>query len=159
MKVITIKQPWASLIAEGYKEYEFRTWKTKHRGEILIHAGKGVDRKAMKRFVHLNLEYPAGCIIAKANLTDCVYIDEDMAKMLQAKDNLVYYGFIDKVSNTGNYEKVWEGYGFKLEDVKKIDPIFVNGQLSLWDYDYDDGKTKQNFSNEQLSLWDCDNKE
>lgn len=39
MKAITIKQPWATLIAKGYKEYEFRTWKTKYRGDILIHAG------------------------------------------------------------------------------------------------------------------------
>ena len=66
MKAITIKQPFASLIAAGLKEYEFRTWKTKYRGEILIHAGKGVDKKAMKKFEHLNLEYPSGCIIAKA---------------------------------------------------------------------------------------------
>ena len=29
MKVLTIKQPRATLIAEGYKEYEFRTWNTK----------------------------------------------------------------------------------------------------------------------------------
>ena len=28
MKVLTLKQPWASLIVEGYKEYEFRSWKT-----------------------------------------------------------------------------------------------------------------------------------
>ncbi len=28
MKVLTIKQPFATLIIEGYKEYEFRTWKT-----------------------------------------------------------------------------------------------------------------------------------
>lgn len=55
MKAITIKQPFASLIAAGLKEYEFRTWKTKYRGEILIHAGKGVDKKAMKKFEHLNL--------------------------------------------------------------------------------------------------------
>ena len=40
MKVLTIKQPFATLIIEGYKEYEFRTWKTKFRGEFLIHAGK-----------------------------------------------------------------------------------------------------------------------
>lgn len=40
MKVITIKQPWATLIAKGYKEYEFRTWKTNYRGDILIHAGR-----------------------------------------------------------------------------------------------------------------------
>ena len=56
MKVITIKQPWATLIAKGYKEYEFRTWKTKYRGEILIHAGKGIDKKAMARFENLKLE-------------------------------------------------------------------------------------------------------
>ncbi len=40
MKVLTIKQPFVTLIAEELKEYEFRTWKTKYRGEILIHAGK-----------------------------------------------------------------------------------------------------------------------
>lgn len=49
MKAITIKQPWATLIAEGYKEYEFRTWKIKYRGDILIHAGKGIDKKTMER--------------------------------------------------------------------------------------------------------------
>ena len=38
MKVITIKQPWATLIAEGIKKYEFRSWKTNYRGEIYIHA-------------------------------------------------------------------------------------------------------------------------
>ena len=30
MKVLTVKQPYATLIAEGIKEYEFRTWKTKY---------------------------------------------------------------------------------------------------------------------------------
>ena len=40
MKVLTIKQPWATLIVEGYKEYEFRTWNTKYRGELLIHICK-----------------------------------------------------------------------------------------------------------------------
>ena len=43
MKILTLKQPWATLVAEGYKKYEFRTWKTNYRGEILIHAGKGLD--------------------------------------------------------------------------------------------------------------------
>ena len=59
MKAITIKQPFASLIAAGLKEYEFRTWKTKYRGEILIHAGKGVDKKAMKRLYYCK-SYPGG---------------------------------------------------------------------------------------------------
>ena len=45
MKVITLKQPWATLVAEGIKEYEFRSWKYNYRGEILIHAGAGVDKE------------------------------------------------------------------------------------------------------------------
>lgn len=128
MKVITIKQPFASLIAEGFKEYEFRTWKTKYRGEILIHAGKGIDKKAMEKFKDFNLDYPSGCIIAKANLTDCIYIDNDARKMLKEKNEKVYNSII---KNTD-----WNGYGFKLENIEKIDHISINGKLSLWDYDY-----------------------
>ena len=128
MKVITIKQPWATLIAEGIKEYEFRTWKTKYRGEILIHAGKGIDKKAMEKFKHLNLHYPSGCIIAKVNLTDCIEITNDKRQMLKEKNNLVYSNIINN--------KNWKGYGFKLENVQKIKPIEVNGKLSLWDYEY-----------------------
>ncbi len=60
MKVITIKQPWASLIAKGYKEYEFRTWKTKYRGDILIHAGKSINKEAIRRFESYHLDYPVG---------------------------------------------------------------------------------------------------
>ena len=129
MKVITIKQPFATLIAEGLKEYEFRTWKTKFRGEILIHAGKGIDKKAMERYKHLNLDYPSGKIIAKATITDCVYVDEVLKEKLQEKNPLVYYGILQKDSN-------WDGYGFKLENIEKIESIEINGKLSLWDYDY-----------------------
>ena len=132
MKVITIKQPWATLIAKGYKEYEFRTWKTKYRGDILIHAGKKIDKKAMERFKYLNLEYPVGKIIAKATITDCIYVDEEFAQKLYKKDPIVYKGLISKDD--------WDGYGFKLENVKEISPIEVNGKLSLWDYDYENSK-------------------
>lgn len=127
MKVITIKQPYASLIAEGLKEYEFRTWKTKYRGEILIHAGKSIDKQAMKKFAIYNLDYPTGCIIAKANLVDCVPINEKTKSMLNEKNSLVYSGIINNVK--------WEGYGFKLENVKKIKPIPIKGQLGLWNYE------------------------
>lgn len=132
MKVITIKQPWATLIAEGYKEYEFRTWKTKYRGDILIHAGKGIDKKAIAQFKHLSLEYPVGQIIAKAKITECIYVDEEFVQKVFTKDPIVYKGLISKDD--------WNGYGFKLENVEKISPIKVNGKLSLWDYDYENEK-------------------
>ncbi|MBQ9266978.1 MAG: ASCH domain-containing protein [Clostridia bacterium] len=128
MKVLTVKQPFASLIAEGIKEYEFRTWKTKYRGELLIHAGKGINKKAMKKFEQYHLEYPSGCIIAKVNLTDCIKIDDEARNMLNEKNPLVY-------SHTVN-NPYWDGYGFKLEDVQKITPIPVKGKLSFWEYDY-----------------------
>ena len=91
MKVITIKQPWASLIALGYKTYEFRTWKTKYRGDVLIHAGKGIDKDAMERFKHLNLDYPRGEIIAKVRISDCILVDKKVGEELIKKDQLVYH--------------------------------------------------------------------
>lgn len=38
MKALTIKQPWASLIVEGIKDIENRTWKTNYRGRIYVHS-------------------------------------------------------------------------------------------------------------------------
>lgn len=128
MKIITIKQPFATLIAEGLKEYEFRTWKTNYRGELLIHAGKSLDKNAMKKFEQYNLDYPSGCIIAKVNLCDCIKIDEKVRKMLEQKNSLVYSNIIKNTE--------WKGFGFKLINVEKINPIPINGKLSLWDYDY-----------------------
>ncbi len=127
MKVITIKQPFATLIAEGMKQYEFRTWRTKYRGELYIHAGLGVDKKAMERYKKLNLDYPKGCIIAKCSLTDCLSVDIDFRKQLEIENPYVYHSIIK--------HQEWEGYAFKLENVKKIEPIEIKGKLSLWDYD------------------------
>lgn len=127
MKVLTIKQPFASLIAEGYKEYEFRTWKTKYRGPLLIHAGLGVDKEAMKQYEKLNLNYPKGKIIAKVNLTDCLEVDNNLKRKLKEKNYLVYQGAI----NSNKKE-----YAFKLENVEKIEEIPIKGKLSFWDYDY-----------------------
>ncbi len=126
MKVITIKQPFATLIAEGIKLYEFRTWKTKYRGELFIHAGLGIDKKAMDKYKDLNLDYPKGCIIAKCSLMDFILVDDDFRKQLESENAYVYSSMIK--------HKEWEGYAFKLENIKKIEPIKVKGKLSLWDY-------------------------
>lgn len=137
MKTLTIKQPFATLIVEGLKEYEFRTWKTNYRGEILIHAGKGVDKKAMKKYEYLGLEYPKGCIIGKATITDCIKIDDNARKILKEKNSIIYSNIIDN--------KDWNGYGFKLENVEKLENIEACGKLSFWEFDYPQicGKRKE----------------
>lgn len=127
MKVITIKQPFATLIAEGLKEYEFRTWKTNYRGPIFIHAGKGIDKKAMKRYEHLHLDYPSGCIIAECELIDCIKIDNEVRNKLKEKNKEIYASIIKHTE--------WDGYGFQLDKVKKISPIPISGKLSLWEYE------------------------
>jgi activating signal cointegrator 1 len=38
MKVLTLHQPWASLVALGVKTIETRSWSTKYRGPLAIHA-------------------------------------------------------------------------------------------------------------------------
>ncbi len=40
VKAITLWQPWASAVACGLKRYETRSWSTRYRGLILIHAAK-----------------------------------------------------------------------------------------------------------------------
>lgn len=137
MKTLTINQPFATLIVEGLKEYEFRTWKTNYRGEILIHAGKGVDKKAMKKYEYLDLEYPKGCIIGKVTIADCIKIDDNARKILKEKNSIIYSNIIDN--------KDWNGYGFKLENVEKLENIEVCGKLSFLEFDYPQicGKRKE----------------
>ncbi len=126
MKVLTIKQPWATLIALGYKEYEFRSWNTKYRGDILIHAGKSIETKYLYILKELGIkEYEIGQIIAKATITDCVKITEELENNLIASNKLVYGATRGRAA-----------YGFKLENVEIVKkPIPVKGQLRLWNYD------------------------
>ncbi len=42
-RAISIRQPWAALIAAGIKQEEYRSWSTPHRGPLLIVAGKRAD--------------------------------------------------------------------------------------------------------------------
>ena len=71
MKAISIKQPWANLIASGQKTIETREWSTPYRGQILL-----VSSKIPK-------VEPAGFAVAVADLVDCRVMtkaDEDAAQ-------------------------------------------------------------------------------
>lgn len=49
MKAVTLWEPWATLVAVGAKQFETRSWKTSHRGELAIHAS--VRRDVLKRLL------------------------------------------------------------------------------------------------------------
>ena len=47
MRVLSLTQPWASLMAFGEKRYETRSWSTPYTGLVAIHAAKGFPRECM----------------------------------------------------------------------------------------------------------------
>lgn len=103
MKALTLHQPWASLIALGVKTIETRSWSTRYRGPLAIHASKresalhylgwleehqGEAEPALEPFadrivmVHAHRrgvikahhDLPLGAVVATATLVDCVPI-------------------------------------------------------------------------------------
>ena len=123
MKVLTIKEPFATLIMEKKKSIETRSWKTNYRGELYIHAGlsnyKYLDSESKELIKDIKLNH--GNIICKCNLVDCVYMDEEFIENI--KKNHIEYLF-------GRYEV--GRYAWILEDVVKIDKIPAKGKLSIW---------------------------
>ncbi|WP_298118084.1 ASCH domain-containing protein [Flavobacterium sp.] len=83
MKALSIKQPWASLIAHGIKDIENRTWKTNFRGRIYINASAKIDKNFHKilseeqRNVLRDTKEPydithLSAIIGEVDIVDCV---------------------------------------------------------------------------------------
>ena len=125
MKALTIKNPWATLIVDGYKKYEFRSWKTNYRGKILIHAGLSLEKDTLNRFKDYNLDCITGAIIGEADIVDCILVDDEFNNKLRNIDPIVY----------GRSNHV-ETYAWQLENVKKYDaPIYIKGKLGLWNYE------------------------
>lgn len=67
MKAISLWQPWASLVAVGAKKIETRSWATKYRGSLAIHATKKwnleLSEMLMKRLVSLDKEGKLSCLL------------------------------------------------------------------------------------------------
>jgi hypothetical protein len=141
MKVLTIRQPWASLIALGEKHIETRSWRTNYRGELLIHAGKSINKEScmyepiksvLEKHGYDNYEnLPIGMIIAKCELVDCQKIIEldDMCGAI-TEGNLSVDGneYLFGDFTPGRYAWILNN----IEILKK--PIPAKGQLSLWEY-------------------------
>ena len=140
MTAITIKQPWATLIALGEKKLETRSWQTKYRGPIAIHAGKAIDKEVCtsreiakvlnKHGITLISDLPTGSVVAIAHLKDCYKVIEDFGDSAYTNGPVIR-------SNEYPFGDYTEGrYAWKLERIKALDePVKTKGQLSLWNWD------------------------
>ncbi len=105
-----MQQPWAWLLCYGTKSIENRTWSTKYRGQLLIHASKEIDLEAIaalrERGVHLPRDYVTGAIVGRARLVDVV---------------------------TDHSSEWFVGpYGFVLDERAGLPAFHCRGALSLW---------------------------
>lgn len=142
MKTLTVKQPWASLIIEGIKDIENRTWKTKFRGTVLIHSSaKSVGCDIQKiltqeqynslpfpKITHEKIcdeSYPFSSIIGSVEIIDCVINHESIWAEKTPID-----------PHTGEIH-LPPIYNWVLSNPIKFErPIEnVKGKLSFWEFD------------------------
>lgn len=123
MKALSIHQPWAWLIVNGYKTIENRSWNTKYRGPVLIHASKNVRTRDYCNAVNLlhreclgislpnidSLEHSG--IVGIATITDCV----------TQSDSPFFFG----------------PKGFVLVDAKPLSFLPLKGRLSFFETGYE----------------------
>ena len=124
-QAISIRQPWAWLIVNGWKNIENRMWRTSYRGPVLIHAAKGMTQdeyNACRLFMagfcdpdrDIKLPHPVeferGGIVGVATILDCV----------------------------DDHESEWfcGDWGFVLADAKPLPFYAFKGALSFFRCDY-----------------------
>ena len=146
MKALSLLQPWGSLIAIGAKKIETRSWATKYRGPLAIHASIKMTKEqcclcAKEPFItpllragfeikHSVVKYdlvytdlPTGAVIATCNLVDCIKMTPEFIKSVQRPE-----------LDFGEYAV--GRYAWILEDVKALEvPTPAKGKLSIWEWE------------------------
>jgi hypothetical protein len=128
-RVLSLTQPFATAIALELKHWETRSWGTKYRGRLAIHAAKGFPLvyKALAAVEHslgrLPARLPLAGIICVSEVTDCRRTEEVMAEGL--------IGSIEKLY--GDYTP--GRYAWHTENVIAFpEQCFIGcrGKLGLW---------------------------
>lgn len=135
MKALTLTQPWATLVAIGSKHYETRSWQTKYRGPLAIHAAKGFPGHAREECYEARTrrallaagftgddKLPLGAVIATAVLSDIFPTTQIVSTL---SNDEVWFG------NYGPGRFAWH-----LTEVRMLAaPVPAKGALSLWEWD------------------------
>ena len=107
LTVLTVQQPWASLLISGRKDIENRSWNTRHRGLLVIHAAKRIDRDAPSELFEMIGDFPLGALVGSVTVEDVV---------------------LDSPS-------IWARPGsfhWVLGESSMIEPVPMSGKVSLW---------------------------
>lgn len=106
-RCLSVRQPWAGLIAAGIKTIELRSWKTNYRGPLVICSARGAD----PRLTGEHGDGPRGAALCLVDLVDCrPAVPGDTRRSIHPA----------------------YGYAWVLENVRPIDPTPILGRLNFF---------------------------
>lgn len=144
MKVLTLWQPWASLLAAGIKRHETRSWSTNYRGLLLVHAAASEPLSVLSVVCAepaLQLDpgattfdarsrafraLPRGAVVGVVRLDDVQPISEDRVRAYRAR-------------SPGNADEIKRGdwsagrFAWACTALARVDPIAHAGAQGLRD--------------------------
>ncbi len=128
-RVISLTQPWATFIMVGLKNYETRSWQTRYRGSLLIHATRETDESycRISKIATLIKKYnitsfPNGVLLGECKLLDCEGTEYIADKMTEQELLVGDFG-------QGRY--AWKFNNFS-ERIIFDTPIPIRGNMGLW---------------------------
>ncbi len=152
MKAISLWQPWASLVAHQLKRVETRSWGTRYRGPLAIHAAeRPMDLEAIGLLESLP-EYrrvmmfsgrqvdispaclPLGVMLAVVELKDCRPMGKTMPEVLRFINQHKLDEESDWELRFGHYDV--GRFAWFLGKPKRLEPaVPAIGRQGLWEWD------------------------
>lgn len=156
MKVLSLWEPWATLIAEGIKKVETRGWDCSFRGTLLIHAAatKSPEGRLLWLMLQQHRLLPAHLMELKFEQLPFRHIlcrteVVEMLPTLHARLRKEYTRFTDAQDHVqsafdeakaddmeyllGDYSR--GRFGWMLRDTRKlVKPILATGRQGLWEW-------------------------
>lgn len=118
IRALTIRQPWAELIFRGRKPYELRSWRTKYRGPLVIHAAAKIDAEDARHFGLNPEKLVTSAFIGFSILADVRPHTREDARLLKKRR-----------AGSGWFP---HNFSFVLKKPRRISPVKAKGQLGLF---------------------------
>ena len=142
MKGLTMTQPWASLVAIGENRIETRSWRTRYRGTLAIHAAKAFPADAQRlcrRWPYREMlakggyrhhaDLPTAAVIAIAELEDVMAFDAGTIDDVRARSAMGELP--EHEAEFGDFSP--GRFGLVLRDVRVLAvPVPARGMLGIW---------------------------
>ncbi|GAB4547132.1 MAG: hypothetical protein Kow0063_41740 [Anaerolineae bacterium] len=121
MKALSFRQPWAELILQGRKTIDLRTWATRHRGRIAIHASQKVDREICAAYGLDPASLTLGALVGTVDVVDILPLDDERWEALR-----------DQHMKPGPFPG--DLLGWRLDTPRRLPrPVPMRGRLGLFE--------------------------